>query len=255
MRYALILSTLFSSFGYSQFVATGAYKAQILFSPTDYYQNEVIARNSNDTYDYYIAHHHLNPMVYSISLRSFGKKYFEEEKTTFGYSLEIGFQHFTSSATLLYDYSSTNYRDSIINALNGYQYKTNYTTVLFNHFLDFNYPINESMKFIASVGIGITALMRSKSATVPNASMIDADYPVTANLVFEPQIVEKYKRFDVGYFFSFHLHGLALYNWKDNDIDYGDTRIKMADLRFNGIGIRFIPHPRPRDPAFPEETF
>jgi len=243
MRALLTSLVIFlSTLAQGQFTPSIAYKAFAIKKDSYYYKSEVIVRNSNSTYDYYIVHNRLNLLSHGLSLRSFGKKYVDKKKFTIGYSLAIGLQHFTSSSNLLYNYSSTTYRDSIINIYNGYKFRTNYSLLFFNHFLDFNYRFNDKLCFMNSVGVGISALMRAKSKNVANSSIIDIDYPVVLNFSYEPQIIEKYKKFDVAYFFSINLFSLSLYNWKDDDEYYNDNRFKLSDLRFNGIGIRFLPH-------------
>ncbi len=227
---------------FSQFTPSLAYKASIIDVESHYYKSSIIVSNPNDTYDYYIVHNDLNPVLHTLSLRSFGKKYLVDKTFNFGYSLAIGLQHFTSSSKLLYDYSSTTYRDSIINAFNGYTYRTNYSMVFSTHFFDFNWNISERIRFSQSIGVGFVALMRAKSRNVANSSIVDNDYPIMLSISYEPQILEKYEKFDVSYFLSFNLFNLGLYNWKDDDQAYWDTRMKISDMRFNGIGIRFFPH-------------
>lgn len=250
MKYLLLIClSLSAMIAKSQFAVSGALKAYYIQTPAYYYKSSLAALNDNETVDYYIVHNHLSPLASGLSLRSFGKKYFVNDKLTVGYSLAIGLQHFTSNSELLYSHSSTTYQDSIVNAYNGYEYRTNYSMVFFNHFLDLHIPIEEDLKFIISCGVGISALMRAKSANVPNSSIIDNDYPVALNFIFEPQVVEKYKRFDMGYFLTFHLHSLPLYNWKDDDAYYADGRFKLSDLKFTGIGLRFFLHPK-EQPVF-----
>ena len=143
----------------AQFTPTFAYKASAIKLDSYYYKSEIIVRNPNDTYDYYIIHNYIDPIAHTISLRSFGKNHLEDDKINFGYSLGIGLQHFRSSSTLQYNYSSTTYQDSIINALDGYTYNTNYTMVFSNHFIDFNWNVSDKVRLSQSLGFGIFALM------------------------------------------------------------------------------------------------
>ena len=73
------------------------------------------------------------------------------------------------------------------------------------------------------------------------------------SISYETQILEKYERFDIAYFASINLYNLLLYNWKDNDSEYWDTRFKLSELKFNGIGIRFYPHMKLKPIAPPLE--
>lgn len=226
----LIAVFLLSSYASGQFTPSFAYKASVIKTESYYHKSEIIVRNPNDTYDYYIVHNYVNPIAHTLSLRSFGKKHLMDKEFNFGYSLAIGLHHFTSSGKLLYNFSSTTYRDSIVNAYNGFSFKTNYSMVFSNHYFDFNWNITDDIRLTQSIGIGFTALMRAKSKAVANSSIIDNDFPVMLTFSYEPQILEKYEKFDVAYFVSFNLLNISLYNWKDEDAVYWDTRIKLSDL-------------------------
>jgi len=229
---------------YGQFTPTFGYKASAISGKTTYQRSYGGTRNPNQTYDYYIIHNQLNPIAHTLSLRSFGGKYLEDKKFNVGYSLDIGLQQFSSSSILVYDYSSTTNRDSIVNDYHGFRFNSNYTVIYFNHFIDFNLKLSDHIKFTQSLGVGLSAPIRARSKNVVGAyeTMIDTDFPLAFNLIYEPQIIEKYQKFDVGYFFSISLFSASIFSNKDDDAFYDTSRIKLSELNFNGIGIRFIPH-------------
>ena len=240
---------------YCQFTPTFGYKASAISGNTLYQRSSGATRNNNQTYDYYIIHNRLNPIAHTLSLRSFGGKYLEDKKFNISYSLDIGIQHFRSSSILVYDYSSTSNRDSIVNAFDGFQYNTNFTAIYFSHFIDFNLKLSDHIKFTQSLGFGLSAPIRARAKNVQgtNETMIDTDFPLAFNIVYEPQIIEKYEKFDVSYFFSINLLSVSVFSNKDDDAYYDTSRIKLSELNFNGIGIRFIPHMKLKEALSPFE--
>lgn len=245
MRSVLLISILsVSTAGFAQLATGIGYKGAMINASVLDYQSRLTVWNSNETTDTYAVNNTIGAAAQTLSLRSYGKKYFYDQKFKAAYSLEIGLQYFSSRGQFLYESSSTTYADSIINAYNGFAYRTDYTTVYFNHFADFYFPLKDDLRLVISAGLGINALMRAKSKEIPRASIIDTDFPVMATSTLEIQLLEKYKKHDVGYFISLNIYNLALYSWKDEDLEYGDERLKFSSLRFNGIGLRWIPHPK-----------
>jgi hypothetical protein len=251
----IILLVQIGQLSYSQFTPTLGYKASAISGKTLYQRSHGATRNTNQTYDYYIIHNRLNPIAHTLSLRSFGGKYIEDKKFNVGYSIDIGLQQFRSSSILVYDYSSTTDRDSIVNAYDGFRFNTNYTVVYFNHFIDFNLKLSDNIRFTQSIGVGLSAPIRARSKNVEGTSetMIDTDFPLTFNVVYEPQIIEKYEKFDVSYFFSVSLISGSVFGNKEDDAFYDQSRIKLSELNFNGIGIRFIPHMKLKEEFSPLE--
>ncbi|MCG8575456.1 MAG: hypothetical protein MI810_11275 [Flavobacteriales bacterium] len=242
----LLIVTSFTLWSYGQFVPSVGTKLYHIKAGDNYQKYRVAWYNEMDTYDFYTAHNHLNPMGVGINVRSFGGRFLDSSKFKLGYSLELGFQQFRSKTNFIYEGSSSAHPDSALNAKEGFTFYSDYTTVYFTHYLDFNWNLTTKLKWTNSIGVGLAAMFRSTARDFPfrEASFIDNDRPVILTTNFESQITEKYKRFDVGYFVSLGLFSFPLFNDDDPEVDQIDNRTKLSEVRFNAIGIRIIPHPR-----------
>ncbi|MBN4072625.1 hypothetical protein JYT74_01165 [Crocinitomix catalasitica] len=220
----------------------------IYHNQNSYQYNVAWYNRSNETYDFYTAHSHLAPLGAGFGLRSFGRQFLDSSRFNIAYSLEIGITQFRSRTNFIYAGSSTTDPDSILNAHGGFEFSTDFSMVYFMNYLDFHLNITPKIKWTNSIGVGMMAMFRSKARDFPyqEAVMIDNDRPVILSFSFESQITEKYDNFDVGYFISFTPYGIPLF---DEDVDNAngfDDRHKLSKVKFNCLGIRFMPHPKKR---------
>jgi hypothetical protein len=218
----------------------GAKMSGVFTGIDDYVALGEVYNAENQTFDYYVIHNEVGPLVGEVCMRGFGRNFLSTKPFLPGYSLEFGFQQFRGDGKFVYLESSTPDPDSIINEYDNFHYKTDYTTVFIRHYLDFNWNLNSDLKWTNSIGVGFRALIRASARDIPNASIFDIDRPVVITVNFETQLTEKYKYFDVGYFISFDM--LALNMFKDEPAF--DPRIKLKNTKFYGFGLRVIPHPK-----------
>ncbi len=224
----------------AQFVAGLEYSLAILGSNQERFQYQIVVANENETTDFYEVYNDLGAVSNGIGLRSLGGRFLANKKWIVGYSLGIGYNYFSSSAELRYNNSSTNNRDSIVNAFNGFEFSTQYHSINFSHFIDVHFNPSEKIKITNSVGIGLNALVKTRSKAVEfDGSIINTNHPLL-KIQYQPQLTEKYNGFSMTYFASIDLFSIGLFT-KPSEFEIPDKRIPFSNLKFNSIGIRFIP--------------
>lgn len=205
------------------------------------YNYNLLVYNENETTDLYRVDNTLGSTAKGLMVRSFGGQFENPKKFAFGYSLEIGYQHFASRSRLIYRESSTTNADSIVNALDGSAYKLNYHVIRFNHFLDFHWNPSEKIKITNSIGVGLGAIVNVSSNSLGfDGSVVNTNHPVF-RLHYQPQITEKYEGFALTYFGSIDIFGKQLFT-KAQPYEAPDARIPFSAIRFNAIGIRLVPY-------------
>lgn len=239
MRFILLSIVLLNSLAFGQFTPSIGFQ----LGAVDAGIREFVMRGSvynaeNETYDFYYIPNTLGPMFGDVHLRGYGRALSVENKFRLGYSLQIGIQQFRGEGRFVYNSSSTNDPDSIINEYDNFKFKTDYSTAYFKHYLDFHWNLKDDLKWTNSVALGLKALARAKARDVLDASIIDNDRPVIMTLSYETQFTEKGEHFDLGYFFHLDFWGLPLFN----EDEFYDPRLKFKDLNFVGIGFRVLPH-------------
>lgn len=203
--------------------------------------------NENETYDYYRIQNDLGVGAIGLGLRSFGAQFLSDDDIQLGYSLGLGYTYFRSNGHFVYRGSSTNYRDSIINAFDDYHYPTNYHLIRLVNFFDIHWNISASIKLTNSFGFGIHALIKANSVGLDfDGAMINSNYP-TFKWTYEPQLTESYERFSISYFASIDLFSSALFVGSNPPEPY-ETRYQLNQVVFNTFGIRIIPKKKVNKP-------
>ena len=248
---AILLLLLFSAaqFSFGQFSNGIGYDLSFLNTEQEYDYN-VYVLNENETIDLYAVNSRLGAISHGIMLRSFGGQFTNPKKVSLGYSLEIGYNFFSSKSKLLYRESSTNFRDSIVNAFDGLAFRTDYHAIRFDHFFDVHWNVSETVKITNSIGVGLKAIVSGKAQGIDfggtrKGTIISTNHPLL-RLQYQPQITERYKRFSLTYFAAVELFALPLFT-KPSVHEVPDQRIPFSAIRFNSIGIRFIPHPKEKE--------
>lgn len=237
-----ILLLQMGSFSYGQFVVGAGYELGFIQTENEYNFN-VLVYNDNETFDFYSVQSELGAVSHGVMGRSFGGQFLNPKKVTFGYSLELGYQYFTSNSKFLYRESSTSYADSIVNFFDGFTYKSNYHMVRFDHYLDVHWNPSSTIKITNSLGVGLTALVRGASPALDfDGTMVNTNHPII-KFKYQPQITEQYKGFSLTFFASVDLFAFELFT-KQTQYETPDYRIPLPKLRFNTIGIRFVPDPK-----------
>ena len=240
-HFFLLFCCIMSFIVQAQFVpSVGASIAAVDAGIRDYTAIGSVYNVSNETYDYYYIHNTLGPLVGDVNLRGFGRNFLSDARFRPGYSLEIGLKQFRSEGIFVYNSSSTNDPDSILNRYDNFHFRTDYSMAYFKHYFDFNWNLNDKIKWTNSLGLGIMAMIRAKARDINDASIIDNDRPVVLNFAYQCQFTEKYELFDVGYYIAIDLFALSMF--KEDEVF--DPRIKLKDIRFGGFGFRLIPHPK-----------
>ncbi len=214
------------------------------------YNYNLLVYNENETAQMYRVRNELNPVSNGIVLRSFGGQFLNKKKLTIGYSLEIGYHYFSSKSNLAYLGSSTLDKDSIVYDFDNFSFRTNYHALRFNHFLDVHWNPTDDVKITNSLGVGLGAIVRGNAPYVDfDGTMINTNHPIM-KFSYQPQVTEKYKRFSMTYFATIDLFSMSLFT-KEKPYDTPDYRIAYSKLRFNAMGLRFIPHLKEKErPTF-----
>ena len=258
MRSLFLLFLFVSLNGFSQVVPSLGAKFYHIKAGNNYYTYNVAWYNNiNETYDYYTAHSSLSPLGAGAELRGFGRQFMDSSKVNIGYSLGIGINQFRSSTYFVYFGSSTADPDSIINDHGDFEFNTYFSNLYFYNYLDIHWNLSDKVKWSNSIGVGLLAMVRAKARDFPehDAVMIDNDRPVILSFAYETMITERYKRFDVGYFISFTPFGIPLFDEDADNYLGADNRHKLSDVKFNSIGIRFLPHPKKKKILVLPDTF
>lgn len=245
MRQRLVFLVFFfgimlSNAGYAQFsIGVGP---DVAFMPTsNAYNYNVLVYNENETSDLYGVRSHFNPVSAGFSARSFGYQFIKPKKLTFGYSLEIGYRYFSSHSDFFYRGSSTADPDSIVNLFEGYAFETHYHTLRFNHFFDVHWNPTETIKITNSIGVGLGAIVLGKSPGLSfDGTIVNTNHPIV-RFLYQPQITEKYEKFSMTYFAAIQLFAFPLFT-RSSVYETPDFRIPYEKIRFNALGLRFVPH-------------
>ncbi len=238
----LVLILHMASESWGQFVVGAGYELGFIQTEEEYNFN-VLVYNDNETYDFYSIQSELGAVSHGIMGRSFGGQFLNPRKVTLGYSLELGYQYFTSKGKFFYRESSTRDADSIVNFFDGFTFESNYHMVRFDHYIDVHWNPSPTIKITNSIGAGLTALVRGASPALDiDGTMINTNHPIV-KFKYQPQITEKYKGFSMTFFASVDLFAFELFN-NQAPHQTPDYRIPLNKLRFNTIGIRFVPDPK-----------
>lgn len=249
----LVLSLHFASTSFAQFVPGIGYEMGFIQTEEEYNFN-VLVYNENETYDFYSVQSQLGAVSHGVMGRSFGGQFLNPKKVTFGYSLELGYQYFTSKGKFLYRESSTRDTDSIVNFFDEFTFNSNYHMVRFDHYFDVHWNASPTVKITNSLGVGLSALVRGASPDLEiDGTMINTNHPIV-KFKYQPQITEKYKGFSMTFFASIDLFAIELFN-KQGPYQTPDYRIPLTKLRFNTIGIRFVPDPKKPKEKPTEESY
>jgi len=249
----LVLALHLGSNSHSQLVAGGGYELGFI-QTEEVYNFNVLVYNDNETFDFYSVQSELGAVSHGIMGRSFGGQFLNPKKFTLGYSLELGYQYFTSKGKFLYLESSTHDADSIVNFFDGFTFESNHHMVRFDHYLDMHWNASPTVKITNSIGVGLTALVRGASPNLEiDGTMINTNHPIL-KFKYQPQITEKYNKFSMTFFASIDLFAIELFN-KPGPNESPDYRIPLTKLRFNTIGIRFIPDPKKSKERPTEELY
>lgn len=225
---------------FAQFSTSIGVEGSLLNTKEDYVYG-VSVFNENETMDFYVVNSDLGVTTQGLVLRSFGGQFMKNSGVTCGYSLGIGYRHFSSASEFTYVGSSTDDKDSIVNEYDNFQHKTQYHIIRFTNFFDVHWNYSETLKITNSIGIGFNAIVQAKSANLEfDGSIVNANHPIL-KLIYQPQITKAYKRFSMTYFASIGLFAVPLFT-KPNPFDIPDERIPFEKLRINTIGIGFIPY-------------
>jgi hypothetical protein len=238
----LILALQLGSISFGQFLVGAGYELGFI-QTEEVYNLNVLVYNDNETYDFYSVQSQLGAVSHGVMGRSFGGQFLNPKKLTLGYSLELGYQYFTSKGKFFYRESSTTYADSIVNFFDGFTYQSNYHMVRFDHYLDLHWNPSSTIKISNSIGAGLTALVRGASPALEiDGTMINTNHPII-KFKYQPQITEQYKGFAMTFFASIDLFAFELFT-NQTEHETPDYRIPLNKLRFNTIGIRFVPDPK-----------
>lgn len=248
MRFLLTFVIIFltQTFVTAQVVPSIGYKISFVNAQSQTYNYVISTQNENRTIDTYLVRSSLNPVAQGINIRSFGGQFLSNRKISFGYSLGLNYNVFSSKSNLIFIGSSTSNLDSLVNAYNDFDFKTIYHTIGIVNYFDLNWNMTNRLKLTNSVGFGVEAVVSASSArTNFNSSIINTNHPVF-RLNYQLQITEKYKRVQLGYFLNVNLAGFNMFVNKNLIIP--DPRMSFANIRLNGIGIRIIPIPKLKEP-------
>lgn len=245
--YSCLIGVFFSLLSYGQFTAGIGYDFLFLNPRVEDFTYDLIVVNENETRDLYTVRNDFGALSHGIGLRSFGGQFLNPKKFVPGYSLEIGYRYFSSSSDVLYRESSTTDPDSIVNLMGGLKFRTNYHLINFYHFFDFHVNLSEKIKLTNSFGLGIEAIVKASSPSAGyRAEIVSTNHPIL-KLNYRPQLIEKYERLSIVYFASIDLFAFSLFKNSD-PYENTDFRIPFDQLRFNGIGVRFLPHFKEKEP-------
>ena len=225
--------------GFSQFKIGYGYELSFLNAP----KNEpfsLYAPNENETIDRYQTQPKLNPLAHGLVFRHTGGHFMHPNKWHLGYSMEVGFQRFTSEGKLVYLESSTTNPDSIVNAFDGLKFKTSYNAVNLIQFFDVHWNPNKSFKITNSVGVGLSAIVLTNTRKQTfSGSVVDVDFPLL-KLQYQLQLTEKKEHFSTTYFMAVDLLKLRLFQLTQTSTH--GSELPFNRLRFATIGIRISPN-------------
>lgn len=210
----------------------------------DTYESYLRVYNENETWDLYKMNQELGVLSQGVSIRNYGQKFESDQTWAAGYSIEMGYRYFRSKGQMMYQGSSTDHSDSIVNVLGGYRYKTRYHIVRFTHYFDVHYNPSEKVKISQAIGVGLNALVKVKTPGVDfDGAIISPNYP-TLTFNYQPQITEKYERFYVSCFVHLNLFRIPLFTKPSSPFQQPDSRTWLSEIRMQSIGVRIIPRIR-----------
>ncbi len=225
--------------GFSQFKIGIGYELSFLNAP----RNEpfsLYALNDNETVDRYQTQPKLNPLAQGVVFRHTGGQFMHPNKWHLGYSMEVGFQRFTSEGKLVYMESSTTNPDSIVNAFDGLMFKTSYNAVNLIQFFDVHWNPNKAFKITNSLGIGLAAIVLTNTRKQNfSGSVVDVDFPLL-KLQYQLQLTEKRELFSTTYFMAVDLLKLRLFQLTQTSTH--GSELPFNRLKFATIGIRISPN-------------
>jgi len=215
----------------------------------------VAALNANESITYYEISTNLNPTASGFSIRNFGRRFDSKQKWILGYSLEIGYRKFSTNNRMAFSSSSTQNNDSIVRNYNGFQFKTDYNALFTSHYLDVHFNPTDKIKITNSFGLSLAAIVRSDSrkTNVPGKG-VESNYPIL-KVIYQPQITEDYERVSISYYANFDCFSWDLFQSGAKGFTSELNGIPLSKIRFNGIGVRIVPHFRPEKPIDPTLDF
>ncbi len=228
------------------------YEFSFLSTSEQTYNYNVGVYNKNETIDFYNVRNKMGAVAHGLSIRSYGSQFFKKQKIAVGYSLDLGYSFFQGESEFAYLRSSTSNRDSIVNLYDDLKFRSNYHTIRFNHYLDVHWNPSESTKITNSIGVGIAAIVKGSTKQLGyEASIINNNHPIL-KLVYQPQITERYEKLSITYFASIDLFAFSLFQTTTTH-SILEQRIPFQKLRFNTIGLRFVPNPKLKPKIAPED--
>lgn len=241
--FLVLLVSLYCKNNYAQFSFGASYELSAIQTQSEFL-NYLQVYNENETWDLYRLNQNLGTLAQGIGVRSFGQRFSNNNRWQIGYSMELGYRFFRSSGNLIYQGSSTNNSDSILNYFNNLNYKVRYHVVRFTHYFDAHFNVSEKVKISNSIGVGLNAMVKINTRGVSfDGAMVSPNYPALT-LNYQPQITEKYERFYLSVYLNLNLFRYALFTKPTSAYQQPDTRTWLSEVRMHSLGIRIIPIPK-----------
>lgn len=229
---------------FAQFSPGISYELSFPTANTDF-SYTVMAFNENETFTFYEISTNLNPTASGVSIRNFGRRFDSKQKWILGYSLEIGYRKFSTNNRMAFSSSSTQNNDSIVRNYNGFQFKTDYNALYTSHYLDVHFNPTDKIKITNSFGLSLAAIISSDSrkTNVPGKG-VESNYPIL-KVIYQPQITEDYERVSISYYANFDCFSWDLFRSSTKGFLSETNGIPLSKIRFNGVGVRIVPHFKP----------